>query len=118
MPTIAVRLALALLLLAPAGCAPRARQGGAAPGEQPPTTIRVDNRGFNDVTIYVVRSSQRIRLGNVTGLSSQTLTIPKSLIFGSTPLRFIADPIGGRAAPVTQEIAVQPGDEVELLIPH
>jgi hypothetical protein len=33
------------------------------------------------------------------------------------PLRFLADPIGGNRAPVSDEIAVEPGDEVTLTIP-
>jgi hypothetical protein len=34
-----------------------------------------------------------------------------------TPLRFIADPIGGNRASVSQEITVVPGDTVVLTIP-
>ena len=43
--------------------------------------------------------------------------IPSNLIFGSTPLRFMADPIGRSRTPVSQEITVSPGDEVLLTIP-
>jgi hypothetical protein len=83
----------------------------------PPTRLRVENQAFNDMTIYVYRSSQRIRLGTATGNSVTRLTIPASLIFGATPLRFQADPIGGSRAPISSEITVSPGDEIVLTIP-
>jgi hypothetical protein len=82
-----------------------------------PTTLRVDNRAFNDMTIYALRSSQRIRLGVANGNSTTRFQIPSYLIFGATPLRFLADPIGASGTPVSEEITVQPGDEVVLMIP-
>lgn len=83
----------------------------------PPTRLRVENQAFLDMNIYVYRSSQRIRLGTATGNSVTRLTIPANLIFGATPLRFQADPIGGNRSPVSSEITVTPGDEVILTIP-
>lgn len=83
----------------------------------PPTRLRVENQAFLDMNIYVYRSSQRIRLGTATGNSVTRLTIPANLIFGATPLRFQADPIGGSRAPISSEITVSPGDEVVLTIP-
>jgi hypothetical protein len=83
----------------------------------PPTRLRVENQAFLDMNIYVYRSSQRIRLGTVNGNSTARMTIPPSLIFGATPLRFQADPIGGNRASISQEITVSPGDEVTLVIP-
>lgn len=83
----------------------------------PPTSLRVENQAFLDMTIYVYRSTQRIRLGLATGNSVTRLTIPANLIFGATPLRFQADPIGGNRTPISSEITVSPGDEVVLTIP-
>jgi hypothetical protein len=82
-----------------------------------PTYVRVENHAFLDMTIFVYRSSQRIRLGTATGNSTSRLRIPNDLIFGSTPLRFQADPIGGNRQSVSQEISVSPGDEVIMTIP-
>jgi hypothetical protein len=82
-----------------------------------PTMLRVDNRAFNDMTIYVLRASQRIRLGVAPGNSTARFQIPSYVIFGATPLRFLADPIGASRTPVSEEITVQPGDEVVLMIP-
>jgi hypothetical protein len=81
------------------------------------TMLKVNNQAFLDMTIYVYRSSQRIRLGTANGNSTSRFVIPSNLIFGSTPLRFQADPIGRSRTPVSQEITVSPGDEVILTIP-
>lgn len=83
----------------------------------PPTRLRVENQAFLDMTIYVYRNSQRVRLGIANGNSTTRMTIPPNLIFGATPLRFQADPIGSNRASMSQEITVSPGDEVTLTIP-
>ena len=83
----------------------------------PPTRLRVENQAFLDMTIYVYRSSQRIRLGIANGNGTTRFTIPSNLIFGATPLRFQADPIGSNRTSISQEITVTPGDEVTLTIP-
>jgi hypothetical protein len=105
-----------LLLLGIIACSSLGRGSGNTAQNQP-TVVQVDNQGFLDMDVYVVRSGQRIRLGTATGNSKTNLTIPASLISGLTPLRFVADPIGGRRASVSQEITVAPGDTVVLTIP-
>lgn len=105
---------VAMLGLALAACG-GSKSRSAAP--QPRTSVRVENQGFADMTVYAIRSGQRVRLGIATGNSTTTFTIPPNLIFGATPLRFLADPIGGRGTPVSDEITVQPGDQVRLVIP-
>jgi hypothetical protein len=93
------------------------KKGRSAPIPQPRTSVRVENQGFSDMTIYAIRSGQRVRLGNAPGNSTTTFTIPPNLIFGATPLRFLADPIGSNRTPVSDEITVQPGDQVRLVLP-
>jgi hypothetical protein len=107
--------AVACLALA-GGCARNANPDEAAE-PIPPTKLRVENQAFLDHNIYVYRSSQRIRLGTANGNSTTRMTIPQNLIFGATPLRFQADPIGGNRASTSEEITVSPGDEVTLIIP-
>lgn len=114
-----VALSLAALLVAVGGVAgcgsSRALGGPAVPSEA--TTLRVDNRGFLDMTIYVLRTGQRTRLGVVSGTSRATFRIPDFLVQGVQSLRFQADPIGGRRAPISEEINVRPGDRLDLVIP-
>jgi hypothetical protein len=107
-----------LVLLGAAAAACGARSAAPAGEPQEATVLEVDNQASLDMTIYVVRSSgARERLGTATAHTRSRFTIPARLIFGLTPLRFMADPIGGSATPVTQEITVQPGDTVVLTIP-
>lgn len=108
-------LVLLMLLLAASSCG-LGRRGPAA--DQPQTTVEVENRNFLDMRVYVLRGSQWVRLGTVTGLSTQVLPIPSGMIFGATPLRFRADPVGGRGTPISHEITVSPGDQVRMVIPN
>lgn len=82
-----------------------------------PTTVRVENQASLDMNIYVLRGSERIRLGTASGLGTSVFTIPRHVIFGATPLRFLADPIGSNRTPVSDEIVVTAGDQVTLRIP-
>ena len=93
-----------------------ARQGPR--GSEPPTMLQVDNQRFLDMNIYLITSGgARIRLGTATGNSSTTMRIPATYVFGGSDLRFLADPIGSQATPVSQSITVFPGDNVKLIIP-
>lgn len=85
--------------------------------ERPRTMVEVDNQSLADMTVYILRGSQRVRLGIASGLRTTTLTIPQGIVFGATALRFLADPIGGRVTPVSEEITVSEGQTVVLRIP-
>src|SRR5687767_7148314 len=100
---------LVLFLLLFFGGACKTRPGDQAPVPVP-TSLRVENRNFLDHTIYVLRGSERIRLGVATGSSTTTFRIPANLVFGGTSLRFMADPIGARGQPVSDEIMAHAGD--------
>lgn len=109
-------IAFALLLLGAPACKTFSRGSGASNQNQV-TVLQVDNQGFQDMDVFAVRSSQRVRLGTAPGNGKSNFNIPSSLVSGLTPLRFIADPIGGRRASVSEEITVAPGDTVVLTIP-
>jgi hypothetical protein len=109
-------LVVLLLGIVLAGCSVPNRTG--SPRETPPTTnVRVENRNFLDMTVYVLQGTRRVRLGTATGVSTTVLRIPDNLLFGTTSLRFQMDPIGGNATPISHEVATQPGDEIILIIP-
>jgi hypothetical protein len=109
-------IAFALLLLGATACKTFSH-GSETSDQNQPTVLQVDNQGFLDMNVYASRSGQRVRLGTATGNSKTNFTVPRSLVSGLTPLRFIADPIGGSRASVSQEITVAPGDTVVLMIP-
>lgn len=106
----------ALLLLGLAACGGFSSGSGGADVREP-TVVEVNNQSFLDMTVFAVRNSQRVRLGNAGGNTKTRLTVPPHLVSGLTPVRFIADPIGSNRASVSQEILVAPGDTVVLTIP-
>ena len=80
------------------------------------TTIDVQNEDFNDMTVYVLANGARTRLGIAPGNKTTVLTIPAYLLNGVPVMRFVADPIGGNRTPVSEEIDVNPGDELVMII--
>ena len=111
-----MRLWSAVLSAVAAGC------GGGPPAESPApradTVLTVENLGFPDVTVYAFGATgTRVRLGQVSGNSTQRLTLPAYLVRGGERLRFLADPIGGGGGPVSEELFVAPGEAVTLTIP-
>ena len=117
MRAFALGLALVLLTISLPACSGTGQQPGQAPGPEAEARVRVENRNYLDHNVYVIRGSQRIRLGTVTGNSTATFRIPPSMIHGASPLRFQADPIGASREPISNEISVLPGDTVTLVIP-
>jgi hypothetical protein len=109
-----MRAALFALALVSVGCGPGLQSGSTDP--EPRTTLRVVNQNFLDMNVYVLRGGQRLRLGTVTGLTTQVLVIPAT-IARSSPLQFEVHGIGGRGNPRSETISVQPGDEIRLTIP-
>ena len=90
------------------------------PDEEAPqrTVLKVENQGFPDMNIFVLaESSNRVRLGTVTGTSNAYFTLPDYLIRGIRELRFQALPIATQRGPISQSILVTPGDTVVLVIP-
>ena len=81
------------------------------------TTVKVENRNFLDMTVYLLNASERWRLGVVRGLNSRVFTIPEDIAYTVRSIRFLADPVGSGQQPVSQEIQVTPGDEIEMVIP-
>lgn len=109
-------IALALVLAAAAACNTFIHGSGTTDQNQP-TYLQVDNQGFQDMDVFAARFGQRVRLGLATGLHKTNFTISSGLVVGLTPLRFVADPIGGSRASVSQETTVAPGDTVVMTIP-
>ena len=107
-------LAIATLAL---GCA---RQSHLPQASETPerTVLKVENRGFPDMNIWVVpQASGRVRLGTVTGNSIAYFNLPEYVIRGMRELSFQALPIATPRGPVTESIVVSPGDTLVLIIP-
>ncbi len=121
MRALARGLIVAALVLGAGPVACHHGQQGPSDQEEPTpqarTTLRVENQRFQDMDIYAVYSTQRLRLGTVNGNSTTIFEIPRSLVNGVTQLRFLASPIGGSGTPISDEITVRPGDQIGLTIP-
>ena len=84
------------------------------------TTVVVDNQNLNEMTIYAYQGTQRMRLGRVRGSATTELRIPTSIVSGLVQMRFYAEPMvtGGQRSYISEMIPVQPGDQVDFLIPY
>ena len=84
------------------------------------TTVVVDNQNLNEMTIYAYQGTHRMRLGRARATSTTELRIPSSMLSGVVQMRFYAEPMvtGGQRAYVSEVIPVQPGDQVEFMIPY
>jgi hypothetical protein len=106
----AVALALAL--------APACSRRPAAPlNPQAEIAVAVENQNFLDMDVFIIRSGQRIRIGQVPGLSSRILMVRPDLVGLGAEVRFEIHPIGGRMNPISETITVRPGDVIHLTIP-
>ena len=115
MRSLSRRLFLPLVLVATvAACAGRSREPVDAAA---PAYVRVSNQAFLDMNVYVLRGSQRLRLGTVGANQTVRFKLPDNLVFGATSLRFLADPIGSSRVSQSFDILVSPGDEVIMTIP-
>jgi hypothetical protein len=84
------------------------------------TTVLVDNQNLNEMTIYAYQGTQRMRLGRARATGTTELRIPSSIVSGVVQMRFYAEPMvtGGQRAYLSEMIPVQPGDQVDFLIPY
>ncbi|MBI4522041.1 MAG: hypothetical protein HY701_14485 [Gemmatimonadetes bacterium] len=93
--------------------------GGVANGtvaKPAPVHVRVQNQNYLDVNIYAMsESGHSVRLGMVSGLSTESFKIPDHLRT-EMGLRLVADPIGSSIAYISDIVAVAPGDGVDLTV--
>jgi hypothetical protein len=104
---------LGFVAIATLGCG-----GGRRPAQhRERTVVVVDNRGYTDMTIYVVSGTRRTRIGNAGGLTKTELTIPEFSIGNGGSISFVADPIGGNRASFSTEVYIRAGETITLTIP-
>ena len=75
--------------------------------------VEVQNLNFNDATVYALRSSQRIRVGRVTGKTDQSFTIDWDT---AQPIAFQIDIVSGRGCR-TGVVTVDRDSRVWVTIP-
>ncbi len=109
----AIALVLGFAHAEPAVAAP-ADQFAAVDKADEVVTIRVVNHNWHTMRIYAIVEGRSVRLGTVTGLTTETLKIRKSLIGFGTDLELVAFAIGNRSAIYSGRINVFPGDQLEF----
>lgn len=110
-------LATILLTATLFGCASEepAQNGPLPPGSQE-ARVDVRNNNWLDMAVYAERGSMRIRIGTVTSMGKEMLTIPRNMLASATSIRLIAAPIGSTENYATYPVDVWPGDVVEFTI--
>ena len=105
---------LAVCGFAPLAAACNRARSALKPPPPPKTVVHVSNGDFLDAVIYVVQQGQRVRLGTATSNTTTMFVIPAQLVFSSTSLSFLIDPVGSTRRQSSGQIVVDPGDDVEL----
>jgi hypothetical protein len=87
-------------------------------GIRGPADLTVENQDLLDYDIFVVTDAgMRLRLGMATAHGTTSMKVPESIVDGGAAhLYFEADPIGGFANQVGEEMVVYPGDQLGLTI--
>ena len=94
-------------------CSAKSGEGdeGAEPQELI-VSVTVENRNFQDMNIFVIRGSSRVRLGMVASMSTQTFRM-RSEMMRSTQVRLVADPIGVFETYESEILRIEPGDQIK-----
>jgi hypothetical protein len=102
--------ALLLSLLVLPGCAShhRSTTQTSAATSNTPVELEVENHNWSDIVVYLVRGTQRQRLGMVNALSNTVFTFPYRRLGSSGDARFSAHAIGGGGY-TSESVLVQPG---------
>jgi hypothetical protein len=75
--------------------------------------LEVENHGWSDIVIYLVRGTAVDRLGTVGSLNTTTFVFPYRKLGIGTDVRLRADPIGGPRTFTSENLLVQPGQWVK-----
>jgi hypothetical protein len=112
---------LILLIALGWGSQPSAAAGAppaevATQGADEAITLLVVNNNWQDMRVFAVIDSRRIRLGTVTSMTTQTLEIRAGVIRPHTRLDLELVPVGSRSARHFESIDVGPGESLEFRI--
>jgi hypothetical protein len=107
-------LLLSILVLSACASHHRTSQTTAA-NVNTPVDLEVENHNWSDIVIYLVRGTQRQRLGMVSALSSTVFTFPYHRLGTGGDARFSAHAIGGEGY-TSESVLVQPGQTLKWTI--
>jgi hypothetical protein len=84
-----------------------------APEHTAEVALEVENHGWSDIVISLVRGTSVERLGMVGGLNTETFVFPYRKLGAGTDVRLRAYPIGGPKAYTSENVLVQPGQWIK-----
>jgi hypothetical protein len=104
--------------LALLGCAGRSEKGEGEADVEPShvnaeVALEVENHGWSDIVIYLVRGTATDRLGMVGSLNTKTFVLPYRKLGVGTDVRLRAYPIGGPRSYTSESLLVQPGQWIK-----
>ncbi len=117
MAVLVRRLSLLALVLLVAACSGGRREQGTRSMNDPrqASSVTITNQSWLQVVMYVERSGQRVRLGDVQSQGTQTFRLPSGLQYGT--IRFVADPVGASTTAQSFDTSLSPGQTLSLTIP-
>ena len=105
---------MAVLLLAPAACRPHRGAGDElSAANQGEFVLRVINNYYLDVTVYVLRGAERVRVGMVSGNSRQDFVLPGRLVGTAGQISLFGDVSTSREVVRSLPVLVRRGEFVE-----
>jgi len=84
-----------------------------SPDPNTPVLVEVESHFQGDVVIYLLRGTQRERLGLVTALNNEVFTFPYRRLGASGSSRLLAYPIAGSSSYPSDPLYIQPGQSVK-----
>lgn len=112
---MSIRKALALAVTLAAVSSLRFPQSMVAQ-ESAGVLVVVDNHSSLDMHVYAVQSGVRRSLGLTTAFSSRRFELPLIFAESGRDVQLLADPIGSRAAFVSEAFFVDRGDQLNLTL--
>jgi hypothetical protein len=108
-----MRHLLVVLTAALLACGPhRGRPAGRT--EAPANvTLQVTNHNFLDITVFVLHDGQFLRVGLVTGSTTQSFTLPGRMLALSHEIALRGEAVGSAAVARTETLTVLPGQRIE-----
>ena len=107
------KLGLVALLL---GCAAKSEdedQDVEPSRDDAEVALEVENHGWSDIVIYLVRGTAVDRLGMVGSLNTKTFVFPFRRLGTGNDVRLRADPIGAERTFTSENLLVQPGQWIK-----
>jgi hypothetical protein len=97
------------------GCASKTEGEAETPAAaaNTPVGLEVENHGWADIVVYLVRGTAEERLGTVGALNSTVFTFPFHRLGTGNDARLKADPIGSDRAYYSEDIHIQPGQSLK-----